>query len=87
MTVRVRPTRGLAWQTIDGEAVVLDLARGRSLGLNSTAAIVWSLLPDLDDEQIAAEIARRFEVDLDRARADVGRLLAALLERGVVERA
>jgi predicted DNA-binding transcriptional regulator len=85
--VRVRPARGLAWQTIDGEAVLLDLARGRSLGLNETATVVWSLLPDHDDEEIAAEIARRFEVDLDRARADVGELLAGLVERGVVETA
>jgi hypothetical protein len=83
--MRVRPARGLAWQTIDGEAVVLDLARGRSLGLNETAAIVWSMLPDHDDEAIAAELARRFDVAPERARADVARLVAALVERGIVE--
>lgn len=85
--MRVRPTKGLAWQTIEGEAVLLDLSHGRSMGLNGTASVVWSLLPDHDDEEIAAELVRRFDVSLERARADVGRLLARLLERGVVEEA
>jgi hypothetical protein len=83
--VRVRPSKGLAWQTIEGEAVLLDLTRGRSLGLNETASVIWSLLPDHDDEAIAAELVRRFDVSPERARADVTRLLGRLLERGVVE--
>jgi hypothetical protein len=83
--VRVRPSRSLAWQTIEGEAVLLDLSRGRSMGLNETASLVWSLLPDLDDEQIAQELARRFDVSVERARNDVGCLISRLLERGMVE--
>ena len=85
--MRVRPARGLAWQLIEGEAVLLDLTHGRSLGLNETASVIWSLLPDHDDEEIAAELVRRFDVPLDRARADVSRLVSRLLERGVVEEA
>ncbi len=85
--MRVRPVRGLAWQTIEGEAVLLDLNQGRSLGLNETASVVWSLLPDHDDEEIATELARRFDVPVERARADVARLVARLLERGLVEEA
>jgi hypothetical protein len=85
--VRVRPARGLAWQTIEGEAVLLDLTHGRSLGLNETASVIWSLLPDHDDEQIAAELVRRFDVPLDRAREDVSHLISKLLERGLVEKA
>jgi predicted DNA-binding transcriptional regulator len=83
--VRVRPSRGLAWQTIEGEAVLLDLSHGRSLGLNETASVIWSLLPDHDDEQIARELARRFDVSAERARGDVACLIRRLLERGLVE--
>ena len=36
----------LAWQIIDGEAVVIDLAKGRQIGLNATGSLVWSLLDD-----------------------------------------
>lgn len=84
--MRVRPARGLAWQLIEGEAVLLDLTHGRSLGLNETASVIWSLLPDHDDEQVAEELVRRFDVPLDRARADVQHLVSRLLERGVVEK-
>jgi len=80
-----RLAQGLAWQLIEGEAVLLDLDHGRSLGLNETASVVWTLLSDHDDEQIAAELVRRFDVTLNRARADVTRLVDQLRERGLVE--
>jgi len=79
----LRPARGLAWQTIDGEGVVLDLERGRSIGLNPVAALVFSLLETHGEEPIAVEVAEQFEVTLERARGDVARFLALLRERGL----
>ena len=79
----LRPRPGLAWQTIDGEGVVLDLEQGRSIGLNPVAALVFSLLETHDESAIATEVADRFEVSLERARADVARFLARLRERGL----
>jgi hypothetical protein len=79
----LRPAPGLAWQTIDGEGVVLDLERGRSIGLNPVAALVFSLLETHDEEAIAVEVAEQFEVTLERARGDVARFLALLRERGL----
>jgi hypothetical protein len=78
-----RPARGLAWQIIDDEGVVLDLERGRSIGLNPVAALVFSLLGTHDEEAIAAEVTAQFEVSPDRARGDVARFLGLLRERGL----
>jgi predicted DNA-binding transcriptional regulator len=64
--------------------VVVDLDRGRSVGLNATGGLVWGLLGEHEEEQIAAELARRFGIGEEKARADVARLLAALLDRGLV---
>ena len=79
----LRRARGLAWQSVAGEGVVLDLERGRSMGLNSTAILVFSLLDTHDEEQIAAEVARRFEVELPQARADVRVFVEFLRRRGL----
>ena len=80
----MRPAPGLAWQTIDGEGVVLDLVRGRSLGLNATAALVFSLLESHGEDAIADELARRYPVGPEEARDDVRRFVTLLRERGLV---
>ncbi len=77
----------LAWQVIDGEAVVIDLARGRTLGLNPVASFIWSLLPDHDEAAIAEALFRSFDVDLETARADVREFVQSLREQGLVTEA
>ena len=83
----VRLDSGLAWQVIDGEAIVIDLARGRTLGLNPAASLIWSLLADHDEPAIAEALTRRFDIDLDTARADVREFVLSLRERGLVTEA
>jgi len=80
----LRPAKGVAWQTIDDEGVVLDLDGGRSFGLNPAAALVFSLLETHGEEQIADEVARRFAVSAEEARADVAEFLSVLRQRGLV---
>jgi len=80
----LRPAKGVAWQTIDGEGVVLDLDGGRSFGLNPAAALVFSLLETHGEEEIVAEVARRFEVSAEEARADVTAFMSVLRGRGLV---
>jgi hypothetical protein len=74
----------LAWQLIDGEAVVIDLGKGRTIGLNPTGSLVWSLLADHDEAAIAAEVCRRFDVPVETAREDVRGFLSALRAQGLV---
>jgi hypothetical protein len=82
MALRVAP--GIAWQTIDGEGVVLDLERGRSLGLNATATLIFSLVETHAEQAIAAELSQRFSVTLEEARADVSSFLDVLRQGGLV---
>jgi hypothetical protein len=84
--VRLKPAPDLAWQAVGTETVIIDLARGRSLGLNATAGLVWTLLAEMDEEAIAAEVARRHGIPLEEARRDVEALLGELLARGLVVR-
>jgi hypothetical protein len=72
---------------IDGEAVVIDLVNGFSLGLNPTGSLVWDLLADHDEGAIAGEVARRFDVSPETASRDVHEFLAAMRERGLVTEA
>jgi hypothetical protein len=85
--VRFKPAPDLAWQEVGPETVIIDLGRGRSIGLNQAAGLVWTLLADRDDEAIAAELGRRYGIDAERARQDVAALIAELRERGLVEEA
>jgi hypothetical protein len=83
----LRPHPSLAWQEIDGEGVVMDLARGRVLGLNPVGAFIWSRLADHDEEAVARALAGRFEVDLETARGDVRAFLDDLRAEGLVTEA
>ena len=62
MALRI-PSR-LAWQVIDGEAVLIDLAHGKSLGLNPTGTFVWSLLATQHDETSIVDGLRAGAVQL-----------------------
>jgi predicted DNA-binding transcriptional regulator len=83
----LRRSPDIAWQTIGGEPVIMNLARGLVVGLNPTGALVWSLLEERDEEGLARAVTERFEIDEETARADVRSFLALLLERGLVREA
>lgn len=71
---------------IDGEAVLLDLRSGRYFGLNATGARMWALLKDgMEIDAAAAAIVEEFDVDLDRAHADVQAFVDSLVERGLAK--
>ena len=74
----------LAWQVVDDEGVVVDLPRRRMLGLSPTAAFVWSRIGAQPEDEIAAALARAFDVDEPTARADVASFVAQLRDRGLV---
>jgi hypothetical protein len=82
--VRLAPE--LAWQTIDGEGVVVDLPRRRMLGLNPTASFIWERVGQASEDDIAAEMARAFEVEPAQARDDVRAFLAEIEARGFLKR-
>jgi len=74
----------LAWQRIEGEAVIIDLARGRTLGLNPVGSLIWALVPDHPEAAIAEEVSRQFDVPYEEARLDVSAFLRSLQDGGLV---
>jgi len=75
----------VAWQTVDGQAVVMDLAEGRVLGLNPLGSFVWTLLSrGADVAAITGAVTERFDVEPARAREDVLAFLGQLRERRLI---
>lgn len=67
-------------------AILLDTRAGRLVGLNPTGAVIWDRLrAGADAEQITGELAACYDVDRDRARADVLGVIAAMLDRGLIK--
>ena len=53
--------------------------------LNDTACCVWELLAEERTvDELAAAVVERFDVDLDRARADVQAFLDEIAPRGMI---
>ncbi|MFY7065207.1 PqqD family protein [Nocardiopsis changdeensis] len=65
--------------------MLLDLASGRFLALNPTAAAMWrGLATGSSAEEVAAELAATLGVDEEWLLGDVLRLVVDLQERGVL---
>jgi hypothetical protein len=71
--------------TQDG-AVLLDIRHGRILSLNPMGSRVFEMMRGgLDQDEIAGEITKDFEVDADSVRTDVLDFIRALREHKVLE--
>ncbi|WP_051757875.1 lasso peptide biosynthesis PqqD family chaperone [Prauserella rugosa] len=65
--------------------VLLDEQHGEYFQLNPTGALVASgLLAHHTPHQIAAELAREYEVTVEQAEADVTALIEALRREGLI---
>lgn len=74
----------VAWQVVGSEAVVIDLRSGSGIGLNGTAAFVWSRLASQPPASIAADLAASFAVTSEAALRDVLSFVEELRRRGLV---
>jgi PqqD family protein of HPr-rel-A system len=77
---------GYAAANLNDELAVLDLASGKYLGFNATAAHLWRQLdePKTLDELCAAMLAE-FDVDPQRCRSEVAALLEKLTAAGILQ--
>jgi coenzyme PQQ biosynthesis protein PqqD len=72
----------LAWREVDGEIVIIAPDDSRMHELNETASLVWKQADGTRTaDEIAAQLAAEFEVELEVARADVAELMARLGEQ------
>jgi hypothetical protein len=71
---------------IGDEAVILNLKTETYLGLDPVGTRIWTVLQDSPSIQAAhASLLDEFEVEPERLRQDMDRLLDQLLEQGLIE--
>ena len=72
-------------RTFDGDLVILDLAQGEYFALDPVGARMWQgLAAGHAAREIAADVARHYEVAVDRALSDLLALVAQLVSRGLL---
>ena len=76
----------VAWQEIDGEAILLDLEASMYLGANPAGSVLWSALAEgTSRDSMIERLRTRFDVSEDRAGRDVDDFLSLCDERGYLE--
>jgi hypothetical protein len=74
-------------EIVDGEAVLLNLKTGVYYSLNHVGTRIWQLIEQLGDERRVRDAGLgEYAVDAAQLDLDFARLLADLLERGLVAR-
>jgi hypothetical protein len=72
-------------RVLDGEAVLLDLASGKYLGMNDVATRVWELIGEgLAFGRIRATLLDEFDVSSDVLDRDLDELFTQMQARGLV---
>lgn len=71
--------------TVDGDTVIMNLAKGSYYGLDPVAAVAWQwLLLGVTPAAVSAAIARHFAADAEIVLEDLGRFIAQLLAEELV---
>jgi hypothetical protein len=75
----------VAWQIVDGEAIVVDLASGSTIGLNPTGTFLWSKIDGgNDDASLAQAVAEEFEIATEIAESDTREFLTTMQSRALL---
>lgn len=70
---------------VGDELVLLDIDTGVYFGLGAVGSSTWRLLTNgVSTEEIVASLLREYDVEEGRLRADLVKLFAELVERGLV---
>ena len=82
---RFVPSADVVSRVIDGQAVLLDLASGKYLGLNEVATRAWELLGEGKTfGAIRAALLAEFDVPADVLDGDLDQLFADMTARGLI---
>jgi Coenzyme PQQ synthesis protein D (PqqD) len=83
-----RPVRSqsVAWQTVDGETVILRHKEKELLGLNEVGGRIWELSDGASSiDQMVAAITAAYRVSAEAARGDVQVFVRELLSLGALD--
>ena len=78
----MRRDEHIAWQQVDGNAILVDMRDGRSVGLNETGSFIWSQLNGATEPELIASMLHQFAVDDATATHDVRGFLGLLRTHG-----
>ena len=77
---------GLTWREIDDEVVALDVETATYLSANASGLLLWRSLSDgATREELVSRLVAEFEIDEERAGADVDAFIGELSQRGLLE--
>ena len=80
----LRQNLRVAARVIDGRAVLVTIDDNRMIVLNPTGTFLWERSDGRSLDEVAREMAKEFEVDVDRARADCTAFALDLVRRGAL---
>lgn len=76
----------VAWQQVDGETILLDLAASTYLGINQSGSVLWPALVDGSTRQdLVTRLCKTYDVTKDEAAVDVDAFVRTCYERGFLE--
>lgn len=76
---------GVMSRALGQDTVLLDTVSGTYFRLNETGSLVWARLASASSaDELADELVKASEADVDIARRDVAELLEALQSRGLI---
>ena len=85
MTGRLRVSDDVVFRELDGESVLLNLDSGTYFGLDEVGTRFWQLIERDERVDVAlATLEQEYDVPVDVLRADVERLVSALVEKGLM---
>ena len=79
----------LDWREVEGELVALDLRESRYLAINRSGQVLWAALADGEGatrDELIERLAGAFEIDRERAAADVDAFTGELESRDLLVR-
>ena len=70
---------------LDGEAVVMSVARGQCYGFDAVGTRIWTLIEQpMPVREVCATLVDEYEVDIETCRRDVTRLLSELARERLI---
>ncbi len=78
-------TPQISHETIDGEAVIINLDNGNYYSLDGVGADIWNLIDSgANTDHISELIANNYEIDKNESESSINKLIVDLLNEGLV---
>lgn len=77
---------GIAWRDVDGDVIALGLDSSTYFGTNASGSVLWKRLAEgATRSELVSDLMEAFNLEHDRAQADVDAFVDDLRSRGLLE--